>query len=296
MEKKSQTRRPSGPPRGRQDKMVTAVSYVVMTVLGLVCLLPCLHVASKAVSNNVAVTLGKVYFWPNGFQLDSLRYVLTETGYVNALKNSIVVTVIGVAGSMLITILFAYPLSEPQLRGRGVLTILCMIAMVFSGGLVPTYMVFRTMGFLNTRVALIVPHLLSIFNLLIVRNSFEGLPDGVKESARIDGAGDFQVLFSVVCPMSKPVLATVSMLYAVSYWNNYFDASIYITKDSLKTIQVYLKNVTADINSVADALKSATGAAISSDGMIACAVTLTVIPIIMVYPFVQGITIGSEKG
>ncbi len=298
---KNHSRRSSGPPRGKQDKLVTACSYLIMTVMGLLCLLPCLHVVSKAFSSNTAVTLGEVYFWPNGWQTDALKYVLLQTDYLNALKNSVIVTIIGVVCSMVITVLFAYPLSEPQFRGRRLLTLLCMVAMVFSGGMVPTYMVFRSLGFLNTYKALIIPHLLSIFNLLIVRNSFEGLPDGVKESARIDGAGDFQVLTTIVCPMSKPVLATVSMLYAVNYWNSYFDAALYITNDKLKTIQVYLKNVTADINAVSEALKSMTGKTIHTDGMIACAVTLTVIPIIMVYPFVQrymvqGITIGSEKG
>lgn len=283
------------------EKFIVVLSYVVLTILCLLCLLPCLHVVSKAVSSHAAVTAGTVYFWPQGFQLEALKYVLLETDFLVALKNSVLVTVIGVACSMSITILFAYPLSKQQLKGRRFFLILCIIAMVFAGGMVPTYMVFRTLNLLNHRAALIVPHLCNIFNLFIIKNYFEGLPESVEESARIDGAGDFRILISIVCPMSKPVLATVSLLYAITYWNNYFDAMLYITDNALQTLQVYLKNVTNNVGLIADMLQRDSGMSISTDGLTACTVTLTLIPIILVYPFIQrfmvkGITIGSVKG
>ena len=176
------------------------------------------------------------------------------------------------------------------------------------GGIIPAYMVIRTIGIYNTYWACIMPFAIVQFNMFIVKNYFEGLPESIEESAKIDGAGDIRTLVYIVCPMSKPVLATISLLYAITYWNNYFHVMMYTNSTELRTIQLYLYDIINNGQSFAENLYSgwnSGGAAISTnvttDGMVAAAVTMSLVPIIALYPFVQrfmiqGITIGSVKG
>ena len=183
--------------------------------------------------------------------------------------------------------------------------------MVFFGGLVPAYMVVQMLGLLDTYAGMILPFAIVQFNMFIVKNYFEGLPETVEESARIDGAGDFTILTKIVIPMSTPVIATVTLLYAINYWNNYFHAMMYTQSIDMKTLQVYLFDLINSGSSFLDQMASGgyygdgIGASISvnitADGITAAAVTLSLIPIVALYPFVQrflikGITIGSVKG
>lgn len=291
----------------KSEKFVSGLAYVLMTVFSLIAILPCLHVVSKAFSKGTYVAQGAVWFWPRGFQLETIRYILFETQFFTALKNTLIVTVIGTVVSVVVSITTAYPLSKPSFRGRRVVTLLYVFSMVFFGGIVPAYMVVQMLGILDTYAALILPFAIVQFNMFIVKNYFEGLPETIEESARIDGAGDLRILISIVCPMSTPVIATVTLLYAINYWNNYFHAMMYTQSTSMKTLQVYLYDL---INSGAGFLEnlssgglttSSISSNITSEGLTAAAVTLSIIPIVALYPFVQrflikGITIGSVKG
>lgn len=297
-----------GIPLDRSEKVVIGIAYALLTILSLLAILPCLHVISKAVSTGSNVTAGKVYFWPKGFQIESIKYVLTETSFFTALKNSIIVTVLGTAISMFTTITTAYPLSKPSFKGRKFVTILYVISMVFFGGIIPAYMVVRTLGLIDTYWGMILPFAIVQFNMFIVKNYFEGLPESIEESAKIDGASDVRTLVSIVVPMSKPVIATIGLLYAITYWNNYFHATMYTNSTSMRTMQLYLYDIINNGQAFAENLYSgwnSDGVAISSnvttDGMVAAAVTMSLIPIIVAYPFIQkfmvkGITIGSVKG
>lgn len=289
------------------EKFVAGLSYVLMTVFALVAILPCLHVVSKAFSKGVYVTQGAVWFWPRGFQLETMQYILFQTKFFNALKNTLIVTVAGTFISVVVSICTAYPLSKPSFKGRRVVTLLYVFSMVFFGGIVPAYMVVQMLGILDTYAAMILPFAIVQFNMFIVKSYFEGLPETIEESARIDGAGDLRILISIVCPMSTPVIATVTLLYAINYWNNYFHAMMYTQSTSMKTLQVYLYDL---INSGAGFLENLSSGGltssnlspnITSEGLTATAVTLSIIPIIALYPLVQrflikGITIGSVKG
>ena len=249
-----------------------------------------------------------MYFWPTGVQLETVKYVLTKTSFFTSLKNSLFITFLGTLISMFTTITTAYPLSKPSFKGRKVVTMLYVISMVFFGGIIPAYMVVRTIGILDTPWACILPFAIVQFNMFIMKNYFEGLPESVEESAKIDGAGDVRTLVSIVCPMSKPVIATVTLLYAITYWNNYFHAMMYTNSTSMRTMQLYLYDIINNGQAFAENLYSgwnSGGSAISSnvttDGMVAAAVTMSLVPIIALYPFVQrfmiqGITIGSVKG
>lgn len=290
------------------ERVTAALAYVLLTLFGLVAILPCLHVVSKAFSLGTHVTAGMVYFWPSGFQLETVMYVLTKTNFFTALKNSLVILGAGTLISMVTTISTAYPLSKPSFKGRKLITILYVVSMVFFGGIIPAYMVVRSIGILDTPWACILPFAIVQFNMFIMKNYFEGLPESVEESAKIDGAGDIRTLVSIVCPMSKPVIATVALLYAITYWNNYFHVMMYTNSPGMRTIQLYLHDIINNGQAFAENLYSgwnSAGTAISSnvttDGMVAAAVTMSLVPIVAMYPFVQrymiqGITIGSVKG
>ena len=284
------------------EKFVTIFAYILMTVFALVAILPCLHVVSKAFSKGTYVTAGLVNFWPKGFQLETIKYILFQTDFFNALKNTLIVTIVGTAVSVIASVTTADPLSKPQFKGRKVITLLYVFSMVFFGGMIPAYMVIQMLGIKDTYAAMILPFAIVQFNMFIVKNYFEGLPETIEESARIDGAGDLRILVSIVCPMSTPVIATVALLYAINYWNNYFHAMMYTQSPSMQTLQVYLYNL---IQSGSGYLENMAGGTLTSnitpEGLTAAAVTLSIIPIILLYPFVQrflikGITIGSVKG
>lgn len=289
------------------EKFVSVLAYVVLGIFALVAILPCLYVVSKAVSRGTYVSAGQIWFWPRGFQLETVEYILFQTSFFVSLKNTLIVTFLGTAISVATSVLTAYPLSKGYFRGRKVITLLYVFSMVFFGGIVPAYMVVQMLGILDTYWAVILPFAIVQFNMFIVKNYFEGLPESIEESAHIDGAGDFRVLLSVVCPMSTPVIATVTLLYAVNYWNNYFHAMMYTKSPSMKTLQVYLYDL---INSGAGYLENLSSGGlttsnisvnITAEGLTAAAVSLSIIPIILLYPFIsrfliKGITIGSVKG
>ncbi len=300
--KKKTLYREKGIPLSGSEKFLSGFAYIAMALLSLIAIFPCLHIICKAVSSGPDVTAGNVYFWPVSFQLETLTYVLTKTPFLTALKNSLIITAVGTALSLFTTITTAYPLSKPDFKGRRVITLLYVISMVFFGGMIPSYMVVRSLGLLDTYAACILPFAIVQFNMFIVKNYFEGLPESVEESARIDGAGDLRTLVSIVCPMSKPVIATVGLLYAINYWNNYFHAMMYTKSASKTTLQVYLYNIINNGQAFAENLASGDFMTnITAEGMVAAAVTMSLIPIVALYPFVskfmvQGITIGSVKG
>ena len=294
-------------PLDTSEKAAETIAYVVLGILSLLAILPCLHVVSKGLSDGNAVTAGAIYFWPVKPQLETVNYVLTKSGFFNALKNTLIITVVGTAISMLTTVTTAYPLSRADFKGRGFISLLYVISMVFFGCIIPAYMVVRTIGILDTYWACILPFAIVQFNMFIVKNYFEGLPDEVEESAAIDGANDLRTLISIILPMSIPVLATVALLYAINYWNNYFHAMMYTSSSSMRTMQLYLYDIINNASALAESLYSTSHQGqnfaknLTTEGMVAAAVSMSIIPIVLAYPFVQrymiqGITVGSVKG
>lgn len=277
-------------------------SYIIMGALSLLAILPFFNIISKAVSSGAEVTAGNIYFLPKGFQLETIKYVLMETDFLNSLKNSLIVTGLGTLISIFATVTTAYPLSKRDMPGRKLVSMLYVVSMVFFGGMVPAYMVVRSLGLIDTYAACILPFAIVQFNMFVVKSYFEGIPESVEEAARIDGAGDIKVLVKIVCPMAKPVLATVGLLYAITYWNNYFHVMMYTKTSSMQTLQIYLYNLINNTSSIADNVVSGTSAInLTSEGMLASAVTLSIIPMMILYPFVSrhlvnGISVGSVKG
>jgi len=289
-------------PMDSSERSIRIIAYVFLLLLSLIALLPFLHVISKGFSSGVDVTAGNVTFWPKRFQTETISFILKGTTFLTALKNTLIITVIGTTLSMVITITTAYPLSKSTFRGRKVISFLYVFSMIFYGGIIPAYMVVKTLGIFDTFWACILPFVIVQFNMFIVKNFFEALPEEIEESARIDGASDIRMLWSIICPMSLPVIATVGLLYAVNYWNNYLHAMMYTRSESMKTLQVYLYGIINSSSEIAMNLASGSKMTnLTSQGLVAAAVSLSVLPIIAIYPFVQrflikGLTIGSVKG
>ena len=276
-----------------------------MIIFAIITLLPCMNVLAKSVSSEGAVMTGSVKFLPVGFQLGTYRYVLDTVEFVNGLKVSVIVTIVGTICAMFLTTTVAYPLSKPTMVGRKFFMLLFVCVMLFSGGMIPNYMLYRSLGLTNTILALIFPGMCSVFNILLVKTFYEQLPESVEESARIDGASNFRTLFSVVIPMSMPVIATVSLYYSVSYWNGYFAGILYITRPALKPLQQYLyelvqaSQISPDANTITTDMTQYMNT--SPESVRAATIFLATLPILMVYPFLQryfvkGINIGSVKG
>lgn len=297
-----ETKKNKGIAMSVSEKFLSRFAVAVLTILSIIAIIPFLHVISKAVSNGPAVTAGEVFIWPKGFQLDTVRYILTQTKFLNVLKNSLIVTSLGTAISLFVTITTAYPLSKREFVGGKFISLIYVVSMIFFGGMIPAYMVVRTLGLLDTYFACILPFAIVQFNMFIMKNYFEGLPEGIEEAARIDGAGDVKILVSIVIPTSTPVIATVGLLYAINYWNNYFHAMMYTKSADMQTLQVYLYNMINNADAISENILSGMSTTnITAEGMVAAAVALSILPMMVAYPFVSryltsGITIGSEKG
>lgn len=284
------------------EKIFTVFNYSLFVILGIITLFPFLNIIAKSFSSEAAVISGKVNLLPVDFQLGTYKYVLGNRQFLNSFKVSIIVTVFGTFLSLLMTVLAAYPLSKPRLRGRKIFTIIYIFTMLFSGGLVPTYILMSNLRLINQLPVLILPSLISVYNLLVIKSYFESIPESLEESAKLDGATNTIILFKIILPLSLPVFATIALFYAVGYWNNYFTAMIYITKSSLKPLQLYLKemlysasDVFLQLNNNIDANMNATPEAIQSASII-----VATVPIIVVYPFLQkyfvkGVMVGSVK-
>lgn len=289
----------------RKDKSeITAeVIAAIMSILfAVIILVPVLNTLAKAFSSGTAEIAGKVFLLPKEPQLTTVNAILFHTEFFRAVFNSVKVTVFGVLLSLFVSVTFAYALSSKYLRGRKFFIVLCIICMVFKGGMVPTYMVIKSLGLLNTFLALILPSCFSIFNMLVIRNYFDSLPDSVIESASIDGASDFKTLTAIVVPMAVPCIATVALLYAVSFWNSYFAPSLYISDPTKITLQVLTRDIVTHGETLIDQLtRTSDMEGALSSGTVAAGVTvLGSIPIILAYPLLQrymtkGMTVGSVK-
>ncbi len=282
------------------------INIIILSLFGVITLYPCLNVVAKAFSSQGYVISGQVYLLPKDFQLDTIKYVLTQPEFLNAFKISVVVTIFGTLFAMLLTVLTAYPLSKPSLRGRKFFLGIFVFIMLFNAGMVPNYILYRSLHLTNTIWALIFSGAFSVFNLFIVKNYYESLPETVEEAARIDGASNLVTLFRIVLPMSMPVIATVTLFYGVGYWNNYFAGVMYITDPSLKSLQQYLYDlITLAMNTTdtsGNAIMDAESVANVTGEVVRCAtIVVSTVPILVLYPFLQkyfvkGVTIGSVKG
>ena len=286
----------------RPERIFNVLNYTFFTLLGVTTLLPFVNLLAKSLSSENAVVSGNVNLLPVGLQLGTYRFVLQDAAFLNAFRVSVTLTLVGTALSLFLTTITAYPLSKTRLRGRKWLLLMFIFTMLFSGGLIPTYLLMHDLHLVNTLPVLFLPAMVNVYNMLIIKNYFEGLPDSLEESAKIDGAGHFRILFFIYVPLSLQVLATIALFFAVYFWNDYFNAMIYITNPSLKPMQLFLKELlAASSDFIRNAALNADEAMNTSPQSIqAASIIIATVPILLVYPFLQkyfvkGVLVGSVK-
>lgn len=284
--------------KGLEDKIFNLFSYAVMASVGLICLFPLLYVVSVSLTPIEQVLRhGGFILIPQQITFAAYKHLLTESSIPQAFYITLFVTVVGTAANLLLTLLMGYPLSRKKLPLRTPLLFLVMFTMLFNGGIIPTYFIVKAMGLLNTVWAMIIPGAVSTFNLLIVKTFFENLPEELFESARMDGAREWQLLSRIVIPLSLPALLTVGLFYAVGHWNTFLSAIMYISNRELHPLQVVVRGILMQSQQPLDIVETA----IPTTTLQMAAVVLASLPIILVYPFLQkhfvkGVMIGSIKG
>ena len=277
------------------------IAFVIICVLVIIiCLLPMVNLLAKSLSGSDYLVKKEVYLLPKGFNVGAYKTVLSDMKYIRAFFWTAFLTVVGTLLSLTMTILCAYPLIFDKLRGRSLFNIIITITMFFNAGTIPEYLLMQSLHLLDNPLVLIVPYCLSVFNMIIMRNFFFGIPDSLRESAEIDGASFFQILRNIYIPLSKPVIATLALFYAVGRWNGYSDALMFVKEPKYYPIQLLLYNIINNINSVDVATQEGFTTPGLSESLKAAVVMFSTIPILCVYPwlqqyFVAGVSVGAVK-
>jgi ABC-type glycerol-3-phosphate transport system permease component len=287
------------------DKVFYFFNYIFLFACMLIVALPLLNVIAQSLSSPGAVISGKVKFWPLQFTARAYKEVLSSQYLVGGYKNSIIYTIIGTTINLVMTVMAAYPLSRPDFVGRKLITKLFIFTMIFVAPLIPMYLNVRRLGMLDTLWAITIPGAINVYNMIIARTFFQTtIPGEMIEAAELDGASDLQILFLLVLPLSKAVLAVLVLFYAVGHWNAYFDAMIYFSTQSKFPLQLALR----DILSSAEAIENMSNITIEQSMRLATVevmkyaiIVFGSLPVICLYPFIQkyfvkGVMIGSLKG
>lgn len=276
---------------------------IFLIILCLTCIFPFIHLAAKSISSNSAVLAKSVYLLPKEITFDAYTSLFKDGSMVYSMIYSVIVTVIFTILGMVACTCAAYPLSKKRLKGRNLFTFLLMFPMYFNAGLIPTYLLFKGLNLLDNMWVLILPLIYSPYNMLIMKTYLQSsIPDSLEESAYLDGATNFQILGRIIIPLSKPIIATLSLFYAVGRWNAYADNKYYIKTETLKMIQYKLYQMVASATEAQTATLSEAAAVTSTPEVLqAASIMFVTIPIICIYPFLQkyfvkGVMVGAVKG
>ena len=291
---------------GRSSTAFNIFNTALMCFMMLLVLYPIYYMIIVSVSNSTAVMTGRVRFLPVGFHLDVYKQFLTDSYFLTTYRNTAIITVLGTTINIFMSTLCAYPLSRKDFYGGGVITGFVTFTMFFSGGMIPTYLLVNKLRLLNTYWSVVLPGAINVFNMIIMRTSFQGLPVELNESAYIDGANDLQILWKIVLPLSKPILATMVLFYAVAHWNGYVHAMLYFTDKNMYPIQLYVRSLVlsgmTEMTSLSMELTTGADAFNVAQRSIQYGVIIVAtLPILLIYPFIskyfeKGVMIGSLKG
>lgn len=288
------------------DRSFYVAVDVYLAICGIIVLLPLLHVLAQSLSDPMMVIAGRVSFFPINPTLEIYSQVIRSKNITTGFMNTLFYAGVGTCLNLFMTVICAYPLARKGLWGRKVIVFIFTFTMMFGGGMIPTYLVIKQLGLIDTRAVMILPGAITVWNMIMCRTYFmSSIPEELYESASLDGASDIRILVSMVVPLSVPILAVMVLFYAVGHWNSYFDAMIYLNSPELYNIQLVLRNAINNVKSIADNGASdmtnmmkneANGEAIKY-----VLIVITMIPVMIIYPFVQkyfikGIMIGSIKG
>ncbi|UQZ81422.1 Inner membrane ABC transporter permease protein YcjP [Paenibacillus konkukensis] len=290
------------------SRLLYSLLYVILASLAVMTLFPFVNVLATSLSGSRAISSGEVFLWPKDVTFASFSNLIQDGQLLVAMKNTVVITVVGTALNIAMTIIAAYPLSRKRLKGRSAFLMIITFTMLFGGGLIPNYILIKTLGIMNTYWALWLPGLLSTYNFFVMKTFFENLPAELEESASIDGANDLVIIWRIILPLSLPIIAALTLFYAVGWWNSYMNVLMYITSSGKQSLMVKLLQMidtTSQSLLNAGATNGGEGAVmqtlVSPEGIRAAAIMISVTPILCVYPFLQkyfvkGVLIGSLKG
>lgn len=287
-----------------KEKTFDVCNYILMTVIVIICLIPFVYVIALSLSSTRAVLSREVFFWPVEFDLVSYENVVSDPTIMPALWMSVKTTVLHTLIAMVLTILTAYPLSQKRLKGHRAIMMIILFTMFFNGGIIPDYLLVNSLGLTNNMWGIIIPCGINTFNVIILRTFFlNSIPAGLQEAAQIDGCNDFMILVRIVLPLSKPVLATLALFYAVARWNGFQDAKFYINKQELYTLPQKINMIINSSQLSSQTMMNNPQLAeqrTAEEGIKAASIVFTTLPILLVYPwlqkyFVHGVMIGAIK-
>ena len=287
------------------DKVFDVINYIVLTFMFLLVLYPLVYVVSASFSDAKQVLAGRVYLWPVGFTLDGYKAVFRHPNIVSGFSNAIMYTVAGTLLNVFMTMIGAYPLSRKDFYGRNVIMLLFTITMFINGGLIPSYLLVKNLGMINTRWSMIIPGALSVWNLILTRTFLQAnIPDELLEASKMDGCNDITFLLRIVLPLSAPILAVITLYYAIGHWNEFFSAMLYLSDSKLYPLQLVLREILVknqlppgmmidpilkqQMDNIRELLKYSL-------------IVVATVPVMVIYPFVQkhfvkGVMIGAIKG
>jgi putative aldouronate transport system permease protein len=289
---------------GTGYRVFQIINFVIMLIVIVTTLYPFLYLLAISFSNNTAVLTNKVWLYPVNFTTGAYQSIMSDMQFWTGYKNTLIYTILGTFISLAMTVICAYPLSKKGLPGRGILLKFIVFTMYFGGGMIPSYLLIMKMNLMNTIWSIVVPGAISAYNMIVMKTFFEGIPESLEEAAMIDGLGYIRTLIKIVLPLSMPVLATITLFYAVGFWNDWFNALIYLNDSDKLPVTLYLRNLLSGAQMAAQSgqvISNGQEAATASQTLQAATVMLVTIPIICVYPFLQkyfvkGVMIGSVKG
>jgi putative aldouronate transport system permease protein len=287
--------------RSRGYRVFQGINAVILTGVVIVTLYPFVNLIARSFSEERYIVTGQVNLIPRGFNLTTYGIVVSDPMFWTNYRNTVVYTVVATAIAMLLTTCYAYVLSKKHLKGRTFLIWVAVFTMIFTGGLIPNYVLINGIGLTNSIWAIVLPNAISVFNLLVMKAFFENLPTDLEEAAAIDGLNTYGILWRIVLPLSKAVIATMVLFYAVSFWNSWFTAFLYLHETDLFPVTIYLRNLIAGATGAESAGAVTSEVSQAAANIQSVTIMLTVLPILLVYPFVQryfvsGVMLGAVKG
>lgn len=286
--------------RSKAAKAGDWIFVIICVFICIICLVPMINLLARSLSATEFLIKREVYLWPKGLNFDAYEMVLTDVKYIKAFFWTVFLTIICTLVSLTMTTLCAYPLIFENLKGRSFFNIFITITMFFNAGTIPNYLLMKSLGLLNHPAVLIIPGCMSVYNMIIMRSFFYGIPDSLRESAEIDGASFIKIMTSIYIPLSKPVFATLALFYAVGRWNGYSDALMYMNDKDYYPLQLLLYNILNNINQVEVATQEGFSTPGLSESLKAAIVMFSTVPILCIYPwlqkyFIHGVTMGAVK-
>lgn len=288
--------------KNKNDRLFLFFCYAIVTILTLLVLYPLIYIISASFSNSDMVVQGKVWLWPVGFTTEAYKRMLQRSDVWLGYRNTIYYTVLGTLINLAITLMCAYPMARRNLRGRGVIMFMFTFTMMFSGGMVPSYMLVRGLGIMNTTWAMVLPGAMSIYNMIVCRTFIQtNIPNEMLEAAQIDGCDDIQFFFKMVLPLSKAIIAVLTLWYSVGHWNSYMSAFLYLRESSRYPLQIYLKEILVQSQHLGDDASVTGNVSSIYETLKYSMIVIASAPLLCIYPFIQkyfqkGVMVGSVKG